>query len=379
VSNPKIMRGKDEVTVAIAQVSPLYMDKTASTERAAEAIQEAGRNGAELVVFSEAWLPGYPMWTEGWDSDIAEWAQLRALWHDSALLMSGPEMLRLEQAARDVSIDVVIGVNELDERPGGQTIHNALAFIDRSAGLLGTHRKLCSPFAERTFYGPGDSSDIRVFDLTVGRVGGLICSEMVMSGLKAAMVAYGEDFHVASWVGAFGYDGSRVNDMEGEPGSSVTHTAGKSYAMDAGVFVLNAEGYYNKKAVPNSFPFPEKLHMWPAGGSSVFGPAGQTLTGPTYEEEILYAVCRADDVKLRRGLQDSIGYFARPDCLRIEILTQNQETLSVSPQLSHRRVRDTASALGVSGAALEDLVDEFLARALDASDGGGARRERVRG
>lgn len=53
------------------------MDPLASAEHAAEAIVAAGRNGAELVTFSESWLPGYPMWTEGWDSNIAEWAAMR--------------------------------------------------------------------------------------------------------------------------------------------------------------------------------------------------------------------------------------------------------------------------------------------------------------
>jgi predicted amidohydrolase len=306
------------------------------------------------------------MWTEGWDSDIAEWAQLRALWHDSAVLLDGAEVRQLERHSRELGVDVVIGMNILDGRPGGQTVYNSLVFIDRSTGVVGTHRKLCSPFAERTFYAPGGSSDIRVFELTVGRVGGLICSEMVMSGLKAALIAQGEDFHVASWVGAFGYDGSKVNDMEAEHGSSPTHTAGKSYAMDGGVFVLNAEGYYSRDLIPSSFPFPEKLHMWPAGGSSILGPAGQTIGGPSYEEGIIFAACRADDVKLRRGLQDALGYYARPDCLRIEVLPQNSESITLPPAMPSRmRVHEIASSVGVAAGALEALVEQVAARVLE--------------
>jgi carbon-nitrogen hydrolase len=69
----QVLGGREKVKVAIAQKSPAFMNRDASVARACAAIEEAGRNGAQLVVFPEAWLAGYPYWTEGWDSPLPQW------------------------------------------------------------------------------------------------------------------------------------------------------------------------------------------------------------------------------------------------------------------------------------------------------------------
>lgn len=368
----KILGGRESVVVAIAQPSPLYMDKAASVERACETILEAGRNGAELVAFSEGWLPGYPMWTEGWDSNVAEWAQLRQIWQDSGVVVPSEETDLLCRAARQASANVVIGLNELDPRPGVETLYNALLFIDRRGEILGTHRKLCCTFAERTFYGLGDSSDIRVFEFDIGRVGGLICGEMWMPMLKAAIIGQGEDFHVAAWVGAFGYDGPGVNDREAVPGTSPTHSSARAYACDSGAFVLNAQGFYSSDDIAPLFPFPERLHLWPRGGSAVFGPSGQTIAGPDYESKIVYGICEAKAVKFAKGILDSLGHYSRPDCIKIEIQAQNRDHVTFAagfsprrseergPETSRRRIREVAERLALPPAALESAIEEIL-------------------
>ncbi|HEU0256546.1 MAG TPA: nitrilase-related carbon-nitrogen hydrolase, partial [Microbacteriaceae bacterium] len=58
-----VLGGRDSVKVAIAQVSPVYLDRDRSIERACETIREAAAGGAELIVFPEVWLAGYPYWT----------------------------------------------------------------------------------------------------------------------------------------------------------------------------------------------------------------------------------------------------------------------------------------------------------------------------
>lgn len=63
---------QDQLTVAIVQCPPLFLDLAASTARAVEIIVEAGRDGAELIVFPETWLPDYPVWVDEAD-DVARW------------------------------------------------------------------------------------------------------------------------------------------------------------------------------------------------------------------------------------------------------------------------------------------------------------------
>ncbi len=50
--------------VAIAQFAPVYLDKAASLARAIQIVQDAKKQGAELVAFGETWLPGYPAWLD---------------------------------------------------------------------------------------------------------------------------------------------------------------------------------------------------------------------------------------------------------------------------------------------------------------------------
>ncbi|MHA1263054.1 MAG: nitrilase-related carbon-nitrogen hydrolase [Candidatus Freyarchaeota archaeon] len=47
---------------AAVQAAPVFMDKDATIEKACKLISEAGRNGAELIVFPETYIPTYPYW-----------------------------------------------------------------------------------------------------------------------------------------------------------------------------------------------------------------------------------------------------------------------------------------------------------------------------
>ena len=94
-----VLGGREKVKVAIAQKSPVFMNLDASVERAESLILEAGRNGAQLVVFPEAWLAGYPYWTEGWDSALPQWAGGRILFRDNALVVPGASRTRCARRA----------------------------------------------------------------------------------------------------------------------------------------------------------------------------------------------------------------------------------------------------------------------------------------
>ena len=159
-----VLGGRDKVKVAIAQKSPVFMNLDASVERAEGLIVEAGRSGAQLVVFPEAWLAGYPYWTEGWDSVLPQWAGGRIAFRDNALVVPGEHAERIAHAARKAGTYVVLGCNEMDPRPEVSTVYNSLIFFAPDGHVLGRHRKLMPTFTERMFWGQGDADDLAVRD-----------------------------------------------------------------------------------------------------------------------------------------------------------------------------------------------------------------------
>ncbi len=156
-----VLGGRESVRICVAQISPAYMNREICVARACEAIRSAGAAGAQLVVFPETWIAGYPYWTEGWDSALPAWAAARIRFMDEAVHPPGAVTEAIGRAAREANVYVVVGCNELDPRPEVRTIYNSLLVISREGNLLGRHRKLMPTFTERMFWGQGNADDVR--------------------------------------------------------------------------------------------------------------------------------------------------------------------------------------------------------------------------
>ena len=51
---------KPTCRIAVVQAAPVLFDKTACTDKAVRLIAECAQQGAELIVFPELFIPGYP-------------------------------------------------------------------------------------------------------------------------------------------------------------------------------------------------------------------------------------------------------------------------------------------------------------------------------
>jgi nitrilase len=71
--------------------------------------------------------------------------------------------------------------------------------IGEQGEILLNRRKLKPTHVERTVYGEGDGSDLRVVDAAFGRLGALNCWEHMQPLLKMAMYSQFEEVHVAAW------------------------------------------------------------------------------------------------------------------------------------------------------------------------------------
>ena len=177
----KVLGGREKVKVAVVQAVPVFMDKERTMAKACDLIREAGRNGAELIVFPETFIPGYPaIYTGGWESNPSEWGPYMIALQDNSLLVNSRDTEILGEAAREANAYTVMGCNELDDRQGSRTVYNTLVFIGRDGKVMGRHRKLMPTYTERTYWGWGNASDLKVFDTDIGRIGGLICGENLM-------------------------------------------------------------------------------------------------------------------------------------------------------------------------------------------------------
>jgi nitrilase len=176
--------------VAVVQAAPVFLDCTATIEKACELIACAGREGARLIVFPEAFIPTYPDWV--WAIPPGEMQLLGELYAElltQAVTIPSDTTERLCHAARRASAYVVMGINERNVEASGGSLYGTLLYIDDQGQIMGKHRKLIPTAGERLVWAQGDGSTLHVYDTPLGNLGGLICWENYMPLARYTMYA----------------------------------------------------------------------------------------------------------------------------------------------------------------------------------------------
>ncbi len=316
----------EEVKVAAAQVSPVFMDKEATVDKACNAIEEAGRNGAQLILFAETFIPGFPYWRG--IQPISRWSELMVEYQKNSLRIPSSETDILADASRDAGITSVIGCTEMSDRKGSETLYNTLLFIDNQGEILGRHRKLMPTHAERMIWGWGSAEDVAVFDTDIGTVGGLVCYEHHMSLLRAAMGELGEEIHCAVWPGWWvmkRHPGDKKRFTEGDDLHlcDIEHAV-REYAFENQTFVISVGQYIPDDEMPGEC----KDFNVAAGGSMIVNPAGVVLAGPVFnKEKILYATLDADDRRHTKAYFDAVGHYSRDDVFDLRVKRDQKQVV----------------------------------------------------
>lgn len=292
----------------------LQRDKT--IEMAVGLVEEAAEGGAELVVFPEAFISGYPAWIwrlrPGSDWGISE--ELHVRLSNSSVDIDNNELSPLCEAAQKNKITIVCGLNERDGRHGGGTIYNTVVIIGEDGSILNRHRKLMPTNPERMVWGFGDGSGLNVVDTAVGKVGTLLCWENYMPLARYALYSQGIEVYVAPT-----YDSG-----DGWLGT-MQHIAreGRCWVIGAGVALTRDD-------LPSDFP--EKGSLYPdtgnwinAGDSLVVAPGGGIVAGPMREEKgLLFAEIDSGCVASSKRALDVAGHYSRPDVFTLNVNTQPQ-------------------------------------------------------
>ncbi|MFQ5682582.1 MAG: carbon-nitrogen hydrolase family protein [Candidatus Binatia bacterium] len=294
--------------VAAVQAAPVFLDRERTTEKACQLIRTAGREGARVIGFPEAYIPAFPHWFE---YRVARECKplIKELFKNSVEIPS-PVTDAICEAARDVQATVVMGLNERDPGTMG-TLYNTQLFIGPDGHILGKHRKLVPTWTERLVHTAGDASTLKSFDTDVGPVSGLICGENMNSFYRMALLLQGERVHVASWP-AFPY-------LENKDSIEIRT---RNYAFEGKCFVISATGVFTDEMRDLLCPTPEQKKKVTGTGtfSSIIGPTGQYLAGPdTGAGNILYAEVDPEMMIHERISHDITGHYNRFDLFSLVI------------------------------------------------------------
>lgn len=254
---------KPTCRIAVVQAAPVLFDKTACTDKAVRLIAECAQHGAELIVFPELFIPGYPYgMTFGFtvgarkEDGRKDWQ----LYCGNSIVVPGPETERLAAAAKAAGAYVSIGVSERDSVTG--TLYNSNLIFCPDGTLAPVHRKLKPTGAERVVWGDADRGYFPVVDTPWGPMGSLICWESYMPLARTALYEKGVTLYIS----------------------------------------------------PNTNDIPCR------GGSCIVDPYGHYVVQPVWDsEDILYADLDMQRVPASRMELDVCGHYARPDVLRLTV------------------------------------------------------------
>ncbi|HKO89972.1 MAG TPA: carbon-nitrogen hydrolase family protein [Polyangiaceae bacterium] len=303
--------------VAVIQRPPVFLNRAETLGMAVSSVREAAGAGARLVVFPEAFIPGYPAWVwrlrPGADMDLSERLHSRLL--AEAVRIGAGDLAPLCDAARENDVTVVCGIDERDTELSRTTLYNSVVVIGANGTILNVHRKLMPTNPERMVWGFGDATGLRVIDTPCGRVGALICWENYMPLARYALYAQGVDVYIAPT-----YDtGPRWL-------ATMQHIA-----REGACWVIGSGCAFQGRHLPDAVPGKAELYpnadAWVNSGDSVIvAPGGNIVAGPLHDElGVLYAELDLERVGSARRSLDVAGHYSRPDIFRLNV---NNERLT---------------------------------------------------
>lgn len=311
---------KDKLKVALAQISSVWINRKATIDKVLHYINLAADEDAELVVFGEAILPGYPFWLDrmnGAEFNSKMQKEMHAHYMDQAICIEEGHLRTICELAKERSIAIYIGTIERPLDRGGHSLYCSLVYIDREGEIKSVHRKLMPTYEERLAWSIGDGHGLVTHHLPPFHVGGLNCWENWMPLARTALYAAGEDLHIAVWPG---------NKRNTEDLTRVIAKEGRSY-------VISACGLFRPEDIPDDFPFSNVMKSNTSeslanGGSCISAPDGNWVIEPfTDEERLVTAVLDHKIVREERQNFDPVGHYSRPDVLKLHVNKDRQNII----------------------------------------------------
>nr|WP_321227003.1 carbon-nitrogen hydrolase family protein [uncultured Psychroserpens sp.] len=309
-----------KLKVALAQISPVWLNKTETLKKVENSIKEASEEKVELIVFGEGLVPGYPFWlalTGGaeWDTKVNK--ELHAHYVKNSITIEKGDLDNVCKLAKQYNMAIYLGIIERPIDRGGHSIYASLVYINQEGEIQSVHRKLQPTYDERLTWAPGDGNGLQVHSLKDFTVGGLNCWENWMPLPRAALYGLGENLHIAVW-----------------PGSDHnTKDITRFIARESRSYVISVSSLMSSEDFPESTPHIDKIlekapKVLANGGSCIAGPDGEWVVEPVlHKEGLIYQTIDFNRVLEERQNFDPVGHYSRPDVTQLSVNRERQSTI----------------------------------------------------
>lgn len=311
---------KHTLKIAMAQISPVWLDKEATLQKVEQSILEASKENCELIVFGEGLIPGYPFWlalTGGAEWDKKENKELHAHYIRNSIQIEAGELDAICKLSKENNIAIYLGIIERAKNRGGHSLYASLVYINQEGDIKSIHRKLQPTYDERLTWSPGDGNGLQVHPLKEFTVGGLNCWENWMPLPRTALYGLGENLHIAVW-----------------PGSDHnTKDITRFIARESRSFVVSVSSLMNKIDFPENTPHLDKIlekspDVLANGGSCIAGPNGEWIVEPVLNKEgLIIETIDFNRVLEERQNFDVVGHYSRPDVTKLIVNRERQSTV----------------------------------------------------
>lgn len=306
--------------VALTQIAPVWLNKAETLKKVKSAIIEAAENKAELIVFGEGLLPGYPWWlsitnSAAWDNRVQK--EIHAHYARNAVQIESGDLKEIQDLAKKHRIAIYLGIIERPQDRGGHSLYCSLVYIASDGEIQSVHRKLQPTYDERLTWSPGDGNGLQVHPLKAFTAGGLNCWENWMPLARTALYGLGENLHIAVWPGA-------VRNTE-----NIT----RMIAQESRSFVISVSSLMRKSDFPADTPHLDLIlencpEVLADGGSCIAGPDGKWILEPVANTEgLLIETIDFNRVLEERQNFDPVGHYSRPDVLQLKVNRERQRSV----------------------------------------------------
>ncbi|CAB9506708.1 nitrilase/nitrile hydratase [Seminavis robusta] len=300
------------VHIGSIQAEPVHWNLTASIDKFCDFMVSAGAANMDLVALSEGFLSGYP-WFNFFAStyDMASNSKISQLFAENSLQVGSAEMARVQECIAEAGVNVVLPINERDDKGSQAAVFNTALFIDKSGEIIGRHRKTLPSFTERFWWTQGDGTDLVVVDMPdVGRVCSLLCWESYLVLACYTLMAHGCEFLVVPTQDIGSIWESHVSDIARE---------GRWYVIAQGQVVAPYGEAMQRSAIAGTHTQPGGSQWYPRlleGFKNAYGCTGSPLIANATEtvnrQNLLRGSSATAAKESQKNVVDTVSWIPEP-------------------------------------------------------------------